>query len=712
MLNPMLLVILVIICFNVFTVRGILPQSSPSPSLLTEWSVPTPASGPWALTLDSGVCCWFLEYYSNKLAHLNPVNNTFQEWEIPTANAYPYSLTTTVISGSQAVWGTEFGSDKIFVFFPTSGTFREYSLSQYNSGTNGVSYISAEPSGAQVRVWFTESLRNANGEFIYDPTTGNVTFYEDHFPIAAGGGAYGVYAGSNSVWFAGFSSLIRWDRASSLYSVWQLPTHGSAIGRAITLDEYGQAWYTQGSGDASGDNYVGVLRGNSTIQEWHIPAPNSDPGGIAIDPLTQQPWVAEQSPSVGNGTVANLQDFSGGTLVSSPLTTAASGGTPTVLGSIQTQANVTTQVVTPMTSPIIGSLDGPFSEFALGSAQPHDAVVDSSGNVWISEPASNKIARLTRASDFAIRTSPPALSLSQGSYSVASVDGISISNYAGKESLTVASVPSGVTVSSFSQNPLEIQAGGTATTQFTINVASNAPNVTGTIVIEGSDGVTVHRASLLLTVTNSSSVPTPTPSQCFIATATYGSELSPEVQLLRNFRDNSLAKSKVGSSFLIVFNAWYYSFSPTVATYISTHEIVRTGMRVVLYPLIGFMFLASRLYRELSAYPELAALLSGLLACSLIGAFYVGLPLGFLARRRLKKWTVNMRCLVAPLLLSISAIAICLVLSWTELLMISSSMLVLSTLLISGLLTAKSISHILSTQVAARVKHQNQERSF
>lgn len=84
---------------------------------------------------------------------------------------------------------------------------------------------------------------------------------------------------------------------------------------------------------------------------------------------------------------------------------------------------------------------------------------------------------------------------------------------------------------------------------------------------------------------------------------------------------------------MVAFNAWYYSFSPYVAGYLSTHWVERTIMKGILYPLIGMLYLTSNLYSTTAAYPELAALLSGLLASSLIGAFYLGLPLTLLRAR-------------------------------------------------------------------------------
>jgi len=52
---------------------------------------------------------------------------------------------------------------------------------------------------------------------------------------------------------------------------------------------------------------------------------------------------------------------------------------------------------------------------------------------------------------------------------------------------------------------------------------------------------------------------------CLIATATYGSEFAPQVQQLREIRDNQLMNTESGSAFMSTFNELYYTFSPTIA---------------------------------------------------------------------------------------------------------------------------------------------------
>jgi len=73
---------------------------------------------------------------------------------------------------------------------------------------------------------------------------------------------------------------------------------------------------------------------------------------------------------------------------------------------------------------------------------------------------------------------------------------------------------------------------------------------------------------------------------CLIATATYGSELSPQVQMLREIRDNSLLQTQSGQSFMQGFNSFYYSFSPTIADYERQNPVFKEAVKVTITPLI------------------------------------------------------------------------------------------------------------------------------
>ena len=111
-------------------------------------------------------------------------------------------------------------------------------------------------------------------------------------------------------------------------------------------------------------------------------------------------------------------------------------------------------------------------------------------------------------------------------------------------------------------------------------------------------------------------------SGCFIATATYGSEISPEVDFLRGFRDNTVYSTYAGSKFMTIFNEWYYSFSPAIAQVIANNEILRSVMKLILYPLIGILHLSYYMFTFLRFFPELAIVTAGFVASSLIGLIY------------------------------------------------------------------------------------------
>jgi len=132
------------------------------------------------------------------------------------------------------------------------------------------------------------------------------------------------------------------------------------------------------------------------------------------------------------------------------------------------------------------------------------------------------------------------------------------------------------------------------------------------------------------TVTTATTVSTSTgpwaPPKCVIATATFGSEVSPAVQFLRGFRDNLVLKTTAGSAFMEVFNAWYYSFSPSVAQFIASNDPIRAPIRVLLYPLLGILGVSAFTYSLFSGTPEFAVVMTGLVASSLIGLVYFTAP--------------------------------------------------------------------------------------
>jgi hypothetical protein len=73
-----------------------------------------------------------------------------------------------------------------------------------------------------------------------------------------------------------------------------------------------------------------------------------------------------------------------------------------------------------------------------------------------------------------------------------------------------------------------------------------------------------------------------TGSDCFIATAAFGSTSAPYVKLLREFRDAKLLTNRGGQWFV----DQYYRHSPPLARWLSKHDLARAMVRLLLTPLI------------------------------------------------------------------------------------------------------------------------------
>jgi len=83
------------------------------------------------------------------------------------------------------------------------------------------------------------------------------------------------------------------------------------------------------------------------------------------------------------------------------------------------------------------------------------------------------------------------------------------------------------------------------------------------------------------------SVPESKGGGCLIATATYGSELAPQVQQLREIRDSKLLHTESGSSFMSSFNSFYYSFSPIIADYERENPVFKETVKIMITPMIS-----------------------------------------------------------------------------------------------------------------------------
>jgi len=287
--------------------------------------------------------------------------------------------------------------------------------------------------------------------------------------------------------------------------------------------------------------------------------------------------------------------------------------------------------------------------------------------------------------DFSISAEPSTLSVTVGSGGTSTIRVTSINNFNSQVRLELSSVPSGI---SASLNPVLVipQANGFAISILTVNVPAGAAGGTYTLLVTGTSGSLSRAATVTLNVR----------SGCLIATATYGSELSPEVQFLREFRDRDVLATFAGSQFMTVFNQFYYSFSPSVAQSIAENEILKAMTKLLLYPLIGILHLAAMTYDAFPFSFEVGVVAAGLVASSLIGLVYFS-PMVFCSlamlkrRRRLALKNSHFKIIAIVWLGSLAFIATSEILTSPTLMTASTAAFILLTVGLSAVTTATAL---------------------
>lgn len=109
---------------------------------------------------------------------------------------------------------------------------------------------------------------------------------------------------------------------------------------------------------------------------------------------------------------------------------------------------------------------------------------------------------------------------------------------------------------------------------------------------------------------------------CLIATATYDSELAPQVQLLRELRDNKLLRTESGFAFMESFNDFYYSFSPVIADYERENPYFKQGVKLAITPMISSLAILNHVEME----TDVEVLVYGISLILLNVGMYLGVP--------------------------------------------------------------------------------------
>jgi len=107
---------------------------------------------------------------------------------------------------------------------------------------------------------------------------------------------------------------------------------------------------------------------------------------------------------------------------------------------------------------------------------------------------------------------------------------------------------------------------------------------------------------------------------CLIATAAFGSEMAPQVQFLREIRDNTVLQTQSGSTFMTGFNQFYYSFSPTIADYERENSAFKETVKIAITPMLTSLAILN--YVDIDSEEEMLGYGIGIILLN-IGMYFV-----------------------------------------------------------------------------------------
>ena len=285
--------------------------------------------------------------------------------------------------------------------------------------------------------------------------------------------------------------------------------------------------------------------------------------------------------------------------------------------------------------------------------------------------------------DFSLEVTPSSVTIKPGGSTTMVVLVNLRSGKAEPVSLTAAGLPSDF---KYSFDPPTVTPTGSSTLHLT---AGNTPG-SYTLVVQASGGKVVKTVSVHVEVVEEK--------RCLIATAAFGSEVAPQVQVLREFRDGFVMKTFAGENFMKTFNAFYYSWSPYVARAEYENPVLRDFIRITIYPLIYSLEVSRIIAQPFSTIPEFAVLVSGIIASLLIGLIYVSpiLLTIILASRWKKRSLPNIRkyYILLALAFGLLLFSIAEVSSITIVMMLGSAIIVLACIALGAILPTIAVRYL------------------
>lgn len=206
------------------------PTAQAQAGPVTEFKVPTAASGLGGITTGPDGALWFVETTANKIGRMT-TSGAVTEYPIPIAGSKPLNI---VAGPDGALWFT-MSNVNMIGRVTTAGKFSQITIPSANTSPTAITYARADGN-----LWFSEA---ATGKVAKLTTKGVITEYS---PIGVANQALVslVPGPLGTVWYADTSDHVGYERLDGNGSGYATSATGAAPS-SVAIGDDGAIWYTE-----------------------------------------------------------------------------------------------------------------------------------------------------------------------------------------------------------------------------------------------------------------------------------------------------------------------------------------------------------------------------------------------------------------------------------------------------------------------------------
>ena len=234
---------------------------------IEDYPAQTARSDPYGIVDDPlGGDLWFTEEAGDNIGRFDPETHAISEFSIPTANSEPEAIT---VDSSGNIWFTEFNAAQIGYLSPNSPTnIQSYPVAYAPEGiafdSNGNIWVSEENIGSGL--YYLGEYNASNGALIHQ------------YALPSGHDANALTQGPDGdVWFADSKGNIGTLTSSGTFTFYPA-THADPVG--ITSPADGNIWFTATGTDEYPTNVIGVVTLSSTSDPTQLAVTTQPPGSV------------------------------------------------------------------------------------------------------------------------------------------------------------------------------------------------------------------------------------------------------------------------------------------------------------------------------------------------------------------------------------------------------------------------------------------------